>query len=305
MPESFFIAALLTLGFAIIAVAAMRLRRRPMETGRRLLRWLLLLRGARECWMDTACGRIHYYEIAPDSPSHDPVIFLTGLGGTGADWHGILTAVARTGRRVFAVELAGQGQTRTIPELTLFPMRLQLRLLDDFLRAKGLARVTLVGISLGGWIASLFAVSAPDRLHRLVLVASAGLRGPLGSRDVQPRNRAEARVFLNRILALHPWVPGWVLDDFVRRLNSSTIRKIIEAITEADFLDPQLPQVQIPVDLIWGAQDELIGLDQAQRFQAGLPHARLHLIARCGHLPMIERPWRFRRLLLEILEGRP
>jgi len=287
-----------------VAAIAIRILRSPIQSGRRLLHWLTLLRGGKERFLETPSGHVHYYEMNPRIDSRRTVVFLTGLSGTGVDWHEMLAAASKRGWRTFSPEMAGQGRTRLKDRNRLYSMPLQVELLRDFLDARQLDQITLVGISLGGWIASLFAICYPERLRHLVLVSSAGLWDKLSPRDVQPRNREEARLFLNRILARDPWFPGFILDDFVRRLNSTAVRRVIRAITAEDFLDARLHRIHLPVDLIWGAQDELIGTDQAHQFKNAIPHARLHLIPRCGHIPMVERPLALRRLMMDILESR-
>lgn len=287
--------------FLALAVAAfLPFVLRPMATARKFFYWLLLLRGARSGVAETATGRIHYYEIESGPQWKDTVVFITGLGGTAADWQAVMARVAAR-HRTYSVELAGQGQTRLKDESQAYSLQLQAELLRQFLDFKRLGSVSLVGISLGGWIACLFALKYPERLKRLILVSSAGLRNELTVTDLRPQNRAEAQVFVNRLLARDRWVPGFVLDDFVRRLNSQANCKTLESIQESDFLDDRLHRIAVPVDLIWGSGDELMTLRDAERFHTSIPDCRLHILPECGHIPMFERSRAFNNLVLQIL----
>jgi pimeloyl-ACP methyl ester carboxylesterase len=66
--------------------------------------------------------------------------------------------------------------------------------------------------------------------------------------------------------------------------------------------DPQpLERVTQPVLVVWGRQDRLVPLARAQGLLRGIPHARLHALDGCGHLPMLEQPGAFNRVVAEFL----
>jgi pimeloyl-ACP methyl ester carboxylesterase len=95
-----------------------------------------------------------------------PVVLLHGRGADSADWAGIAESLAAGPRRVYALDLRGHGRSD-------WPGAYAYELMSDdvygFLDALDLARVDLVGHSLGGVIAYLLAQRAPDAVRRLVL----------------------------------------------------------------------------------------------------------------------------------------
>ncbi|MBV6701872.1 alpha/beta fold hydrolase [Kitasatospora aureofaciens] len=98
----------------------------------------------------------------PDGP---PLVLLHALGERAADWDVVLPALA-PGHHVYALDLRGHGDSGRTAEYSLEAMR------DDvlaFLDALGLARIDLVGHSLGGAVAYLVAQARPERVARLVL----------------------------------------------------------------------------------------------------------------------------------------
>ncbi|MFJ9443399.1 alpha/beta fold hydrolase [Kitasatospora sp. NPDC101235] len=98
----------------------------------------------------------------PDGP---PLVLLHALGERAADWDTVLPDLAPA-HRVFALDLRGHGDSARTAAYSLEAMR------DDvlsFLDALGLARVDLVGHSMGGAVAHLLAEAAPERVDRLVL----------------------------------------------------------------------------------------------------------------------------------------
>jgi pimeloyl-ACP methyl ester carboxylesterase len=68
------------------------------------------------------------------------------------------------------------------------------------------------------------------------------------------------------------------------------------------LLDGRLDQVTVPVELLWGEEDGLMTVAYARRLLDGLPAARLHLVAGCGHIPQRECPDRVVRVLIDALE---
>ncbi|MFK3983631.1 alpha/beta fold hydrolase [Micromonospora sp. NPDC050397] len=104
------------------------------------------------------------YRVAGD-PAAPPMVLLHGGAGDGSTWHDLLTGFA-DGWRVYAPDLRGHGLSDQPGHYSIELMR------DDllgFLDELGLGRVTLVGHSLGGVVAYLFAATYPDRVGALVL----------------------------------------------------------------------------------------------------------------------------------------
>lgn len=64
-----------------------------------------------------------------------------------------------------------------------------------------------------------------------------------------------------------------------------------------------LPRVQAPTLLIWGREDRIVPLEVGELYQQALPKARLEGIDRCGHLPHVEKPAEFSRLVLAFLKS--
>jgi len=102
-------------------------------------------------------------------------------------------------------------------------------------------------------------------------------------------------------------VPGFVLDDVVRVAGSGPIARLAETAVEMEqyLMDGRLDEVQVPVDLVWGASDRLFPLSYARALEQGLPEARLTLIEQCGHVPHQECPERMLGTLRRVLEQAP
>jgi len=231
-----------------------------------------------------------------------PVVLVHGAGDQAGGWSKVAPRLAKS-FAVVAVDLAGHGDSAPGQGPLSFAT-----LLAGFDGAMGAAlqgKVTIVGNSLGAWIATVWAKQHPDRVSHLVLVNGGPLLGDRPDLTLQPKTRAEA----DRTLAAlrdpsAPLIPDFVVDDVIREAATGPIARIAaEAKTlPAYLLDGKLAGFDVPVDLLWGASDKMLSVDYARRLAGQLPAARLTTIERCGHAPAVECPDRFTEALLRILK---
>ncbi|HQQ77281.1 MAG TPA: alpha/beta hydrolase [Thermoanaerobaculia bacterium] len=231
-----------------------------------------------------------------------PVVLVHGAGDQAGGWSKVAPRLARS-FSVVAVDLAGHGESA--PERGPLPFATLLAGFDGAMGTLPQGKVTLVGNSLGAWIATVWATRHPDRVSHLVLVNGGPLLGDRPDLTLQPKTRAEA----DRTLAAlrdpsAPLVPDFVVDDVIREAATGPIARIAAEAKgmSAYLLDGKLSGLDVPVDLLWGASDKLLSVDYAKRLAGQLPAARLTTIERCGHVPAVECPDRFTEALLKILK---
>jgi pimeloyl-ACP methyl ester carboxylesterase len=169
--------------------------------------------------------------------------------------------------------------------------------------------MTLVGNSLGAWMAMVLASRHAATVVRVVAVNGGALKGLNEEVSLLPRTRQEARETMARLRdASSPAIPDYILDDLVRRTSSGALARFAatEATMEGWLLDAgQLGLLKMPVRLVWGVSDDLMPLDYAQRMVAALPDGELIPIERCGHIPQQEAPERFKAALWQALGEAP
>ncbi len=166
--------------------------------------------------------------------------------------------------------------------------------------------VTVVGNSLGGWMALLLAHRHPQWLERAVVISGGAIRGQNTEVKVLPATREEARATVAATRdPSSPPVPDFVLDDIVRNAQRGPLGRLAAtAATMGDYLlDGRLHEVQVPVELVWGESDRLMPLEYARRLTEGLPQARLTTLPRCGHVPQVECPAALVATLRQVLKG--
>lgn len=296
--------ALAIVGVLVVAAAALFVWfvRNPLEAFERSRRRELVAAGFVRADLGASDERIALF-VAGDGPA---LLFLHGLGDQAGTWASV--APAFTSRyRVFVADLPGHGESGPSgTELKMSTLVAGAERLLDAAAADGPA--TIVGNSLGAWLATILAERHPERVTRLVLVNGGAVRGEPGGPSLAPANRAEA----GRLMALlrdpsSPAVPGFVLDDVIRRAAEGPISRLGRdaAGLEEHLLDGRLGEIATPVDLLWGASDRLIPLDYARRLEAAFPAARLTAVERCGHVPQVECPDRFLPALERVLAAPP
>jgi len=175
----------------------------------------------------------------------------------------------------------------------------------NFVQYKNLTRVNLVGNSLGGHVAILFALDRPEILRSMTLTGSSGLfEAPLGSTFPKRGNyefvqkKTEGTFYDPRVASKE------LVDEVYDIVNdrNKAIRVIAIAKSALRYnIGERLNEIKRPVLLVWGRDDTITPAFVGEKFKELLPDARLYLLDRCGHAPMMEHPDEFNRLLSHFL----
>jgi 2-hydroxy-6-oxonona-2,4-dienedioate hydrolase len=172
---------------------------------------------------------------------------------------------------------------------------------DEFVQFKGYKEVNLVGNSLGGHVAILFALSKPEILRSMTLTGSSGLfEAPLGSTFPKRGNyefvqQKTEGTFYDPKVATKDLVDE-VYDIVNDRNKAIRVIAIAKSALRHNIGD-RLIQIKRPVLLVWGKEDTITPSFVGEKFHELLPHSTLHILEECGHAPMMEHPIEFNRLL--------
>jgi pimeloyl-ACP methyl ester carboxylesterase len=263
-------------------------------------------------------SRVSYVEIGEG----EPLLFVHGISGCWQNWLENLPHLS-AGRRAIALDLPGFGAS----PMPSWPLDIPAygRLVHDFCEKLAIEGATLVGNSMGGFIAAEAATSGPGRFERLVLVSAAGILntwnpetratltawawkrfGPDFARRghaIVSRPRARAAVF-------GPFVryPGRLREDLLLEqiegglIQAEGFGAALQATIRHDIRD-RLGAIEVPALIVWGLSDRVVPAAAAISYHRRIPGSRLEIFERTGHLPQLERPLRFNRLLDEFLAG--
>ena len=161
-----------------------------------------------------------------------------------------------------------------------------------FIETLGLHGVVLGGHGLGGWIASELALRDARELRALVLADSAGLPLAVDGLDTFMRSPEEVR---RASFSDERRAPE--IDDLAREQAPKNALMTARVAWQPRFYDPQLAKwlhrIRLPALIVWGADDAIFPVAQAERFAGAIPGAQTLVIPDAGHLPHVEQPQAF------------
>ncbi len=277
-----------TIGGALALIAALGVWERPISGlyFRGVIPLRLVLAGAESRSTTVEGYRIHYDVLGP--ASGPPVVLVHGLGGRAEEWLGLAHYLVKAGYRVYLPDLPGYGSSDKPAEFS-YSVADEAAVVVGFMDAMGLKQVDLGGISMGGWIVQIVATSHPERVRRLILFDSAGIheKPSWDTRLFTPATNAEVSQ-LNALLYPHPFpVPGFVARDILRitEKNGWVIRRAVASMLAGrNASDDLLPKLQMPVLIVWGAEDRIMPLRQGEKMHSLVPQSQLEVFPGCGHL---------------------
>ncbi len=237
----------------------------------------------------------------------EPLLLVHGLGGSAENWVEVVPELVQR-HRVIAIDLPGHAGSGTLARGAT---------MDEFaaatasvLDAENVERTLVAGHSLGGLVALRLARMRPGLVGGLLLVAPAGIATT--SRRVEALVIAAATIRPGRAAARfrHRWADRswyrralfrpWFVSDHLaltpratHGLLSAQLRhtdtKVAGLAMTADDPRRDLPGITCPVVVLWGARDAQLPLEDAFEYARRL-HAKLRVVADCGHLVIVERP---------------
>ena len=227
--------------------------------------------------------RVHYFVGGTGTP----LLLVHGLGARSEDWTPEMPAYAKNGFRVYAIDLLGCGRTDR-PDIP-YTIGQQVDLIQGFLNAMHVEKADVTGWSMGGWVALEFALQHPQRVHRLVAMDSAGLKfeTKLSPDILEPNTVPQLERLETVLMAHHYYIPGFVQRDVLRTMESHrkvVHRMLLSLLREQGEFAGRLGQLQMPVLLVWGAQDALIPPSAGARLHGAIPQSVLELYPGCGHM---------------------
>jgi pimeloyl-ACP methyl ester carboxylesterase len=249
--------------------------------------------------------------------SGQPVVLIHGFSVPYFIWDPTFHALASAGFRVLRYDLYGRGFSDR-PNIN-YDIDLFVRQLYDLLDGLNLQDIDLIGLSMGGAIASSFTVHHQRRVNQLVLIDPVGvLPMPLklsykaallpgiselilGLADTEKMISGFAADFYDPShvkLFLAQCSEQMQIKGYKRAMLSTLRNKILDGFPK---VYEQLGRLNTPVMLLWGRHDRTLPLDQSDPLLMLIPQAEFHIIENCGHIPHYERPELVNPILIEFL----
>jgi pimeloyl-ACP methyl ester carboxylesterase len=235
-----------------------------------------------------------------DEGQGDILLLLHGLFGALSNWEGVVKHFSKKYRVV-------------IPMMPIYEMPLKessveglVKYIERFVDFKNLSDLTLLGNSLGGHIALIYALNNPENVRRMVLTGSSGLFEDSMGGSFPKRGNYE---YIKERVIYTFYDPNSATKELIDEVfditnNNQKCLRIINIARSAQRhnLAKDLPKIEVPTLLIWGLNDTITPPEVAHEFQRLLPNAELKFIDKCCHAAMMEHPDKFNVYLESFLE---
>jgi len=258
---------------------------------------------------------IHYRDEGNQTDSI-PIILIHGTGAslhTFDDW----TNKLKYSKRVIRLDLPAYGLTGPFVDRD-YSILNYTSFLKEFLETLDIKQCIIAGNSLGGEIAWNFALEKPDIVKKLILINSGGF--PSFSKSVPIAFRLAQTPVINKVVRFI--TPFFIVKSSVEnvyfdksKVTDSLVERYFDlCLREGNrqaFIDRlgigkrnnyiNISNIKQPTLILWGADDLLIPVENAYKFQNSLPNNKLVILENSGHVPMEENPFESIKHVIEFL----
>lgn len=262
--------------------------------------------------------KIRYF----DEGKGKAVILVHGLGGASVNWFRNIKPLSQK-YRVIVPDLPSFGKSE-IPEVDpdIVNYDFLTEFLKDFLESLKIKKVSVVGNSMGGAITINFALKYYNITEKLIIVDGAGLGKKvslywIGGCPVL--NRIFFKIVSKEFIARR-FFKSVVHDP--KTLNEASLYAFLDWIKKPEVQDilakvgprgvglggqqwlfvDNLEKLSLPALIIWGKNDRLIPLEHGLKAHELIKDSKLVVFDECGHMPHIEKPREFNKVLMEFLD---
>jgi len=268
--------------------------------------------------------RMAYMDVSPEgTPNGHTVILFHGMNFGGFYFEGPINVLRKEGFRVVVPDQIGFGRSsKAIIPYNFNDMALNSRKLLTLL---GVAKVMVVGHSMGGMLATRFAASFPDITEKAVIYNQIGLKDPRYERPWSSADDAYKRTMaasndqrwggfaanIHRYFPPGAWKPEY--EKYIRYLYAPTlsgdwprwamVRSIYQQITYLDPVDPDWPKIKVKVLILGGEQDTPDYAERCRYIASQIKGSEVVMLPGLGHVPHLQAPEMFYPPLLKFLKS--
>jgi abhydrolase domain-containing protein 6 len=248
--------------------------------------------------------------------SGDTILMLHGFGANKDNWLRFARHFTPN-YRVIIPDLPGFGESSK-PENAQYSIPAQVERLHLLVRELKLKKYHIVGNSMGGAIASLYAETYPDEVKTLALFDAAGVRSPVKSkRELMLEKGVNLFIIKNtddyeKLLELNFYKPIRIPYLIKSYLAGEAVKdaphnaKIFADIVGSNFyaFEEKLSLIKAPTLIVWGDSDAVLDISSVPVFEKKIPNAKTAIIKECGHLPILEKPAETAAVYGDFLKGK-
>jgi pimeloyl-ACP methyl ester carboxylesterase len=230
------------------------------------------------------------------------VLFIHGLGSSADRWLDIPDAMSLVGFDSIAIDLPGFGGSDRPADMN-YAIKNFVQTVAEFMRKKDMddGRTSVVGHSLGGYIAAQLAIEHRQFVDKLVLIDSSGmLQGPTPllreylAAAMHPSKESVRKVF-EELVANPLRIPEILVDGFIYRIRQPNAQRAFR-LTYEDSTSTRIGArglqrlSGIPTLIVWGSEDRLIPVEHCWAFASNIRNSQTAIVKDAGHAPFAEKP---------------
>ncbi|MEP7195024.1 MAG: alpha/beta hydrolase [Saprospiraceae bacterium] len=242
-------------------------------------------------------GKFRFLETREDGPI---ILLLHGLFGALSNFSGIINSFGEKYRVIVPL--------LPIYDLPILQVSLDglVKFIKEFTQHKNLSEINILGNSLGGHLALLYALDESTKINTLCITGSSGLfESAMGSTfpkrgDYEYIKNKTAETFYDPLVATKELVDE-VFEITRDRLKAIRIIATAKSAIRHNLSD-KLHKLKMPTLIIWGKNDNVTPVFVGEKFHELITGSQLFLLDQCGHAPMMEKPVEFNSILLKFLE---
>jgi abhydrolase domain-containing protein 6 len=228
------------------------------------------------------------------------ILLLHGYSANKDNW--FLFSPYLKGYHIVIPDIPGYGESSKLVRAK-YDVVSQIERLHRFMQAIKIDKFHIAGNSMGGWFAGAYAVRYPADVLSVGFFDAAGVKSPQLSYVKKIEQKGENPLLMKdendfpRLMSLlfvnPPFMPYPIKKMFIREalanksFNEKTMNEIIP-----DFfsLEKKLPEIKVPVLILWGDKDRILDISSASVFEKNLKNYKTVIIKDSGHVPMLEKP---------------
>ena len=255
---------------------------------------------------------IHYYRGGPSTA--ETLVLIHGFAADKDNWLRFSRHLSND-YQMIALDLPGFGDSDH--PAGSYDVGTQAERLASILEAMGIDKAHVLGNSMGGHIAALYAARYPQRVSSLALFDNAGIDAPhkselfqrLESGAANPlvvRSPQDFQRLLQFVFVEPPYLPESLKQYLAEQsmANAAHYDQVFQQLVERYIpLEPELPKIQAPTLLLWGRQDRVLDVSSIDVMQPLLAKPSVVIMDNVGHAPMLERPEESALLYRGFLDG--
>jgi len=267
-----------------------------------LINFLRKSAGLEHNTISLSIGKISYLDnIGDTNTGKETLVLIHGLGADKDTWVQLSKYLTKT-YRVIIPDLPGHGESVQSCSLD-YSVEAQSGRIFELLQNLNIKHAHFIGNSMGGAVAIRMAYMWPKIVSSLILIDSYGatktpshiyiLANRLGSNPMlNINNKSDYKKMLSLAMVKPPYIPEWILDVLAENMSEKAAlnKKIYIDSENSNDLTPILSNIIAPSLVIWGKEDKVLHVDNAEMFNQHLPNCTNVVLEKIGHAPMVECP---------------